>query len=69
MLMSDEDEALPIIENKLEQASKESPEKILNVLSEYYFKQQKASSSSLINIIRLSIIPFCFGPCMRCKTN
>ena len=41
MLMSDEDEALPIIEDKLEQASKENPEKILNVLSEYYFKQQK----------------------------
>ena len=40
LLMSDQEGALPIIENKLINASKEKPEKILNVLSEFYFKQQ-----------------------------
>tara|TARA_B100000073_G_scaffold106884_1_gene85855 strand:+ start:2089 stop:3972 length:1884 start_codon:yes stop_codon:yes gene_type:complete len=39
--MSDEDDALDIIENKLLLASKNEPTKILNVLSEFYFKQQK----------------------------
>ena len=40
LLMSDEKEALTIIENKLIQASHKNPSKILNVLSEFYFKQQ-----------------------------
>ena len=40
LLMSDQEGALPIIENKLIKASKEKPRKILNVLSEFYFKQQ-----------------------------
>ena len=41
LLMSDEEDALPIIENKLIEASHKNPKKILNVLSEFYFKQQK----------------------------
>ena len=40
LLMSDEKEALQIIEGKLIEASEKNPRKILNVLSEYYFKQQ-----------------------------
>ena len=39
--MSDEDEALDIIEEQLILASKNEPIKTLNVLSEFYFKQQK----------------------------
>ena len=39
--MSDEEDALKTIENKLIIASKSEPIKILNVLSEFYFKQQK----------------------------
>ena len=39
--MSDEDEALDIIEKQLILASKNDPIKTLNVLSEFYFKQQK----------------------------
>ena len=40
LLMSDEKDALPVIETKLMTAAKRNPEKILNVLSEFYFKQQ-----------------------------
>ena len=40
LLMSDEEEAVPIIEKKLKTAAKENPKLILNVLSEFYFKQQ-----------------------------
>jgi len=40
LLMSDEKEALKIIENQLQEASKQNPARILNVLSEFYFKQQ-----------------------------
>jgi len=43
--MSDEEEALEIIENHLISASKTNPNKILNILSEFYFKQQKYSMS------------------------
>ena len=45
LLMSDEEEALQIIENKLIEASKKNPRKTLNVLSEYYFKQQEFSKA------------------------
>ena len=45
LLMSDEDEALEIIENQLIEASKNDPEKTLNVLSEFYFKQQDYKKS------------------------
>ncbi len=45
LLMSDEEDALPIIEKKLIEASENTPTKILNVLSEYYFKQQKYEQS------------------------
>ncbi len=38
--MSDEEDALKTIENTLTIASKNNPTKILNVLSEFYFKQQ-----------------------------
>ena len=41
LLMSDEKEAIPIIEDKLFKASKLYPNQILNPLSEFYFKQQK----------------------------
>ncbi|MFL2983569.1 MAG: tetratricopeptide repeat protein [Candidatus Neomarinimicrobiota bacterium] len=40
LLMSDEEDAIQIIEDKLLKASEKNPRKILNVLSEYYFKQQ-----------------------------
>ena len=43
--MSDDEEALEIIENHLISASKTNPNKILNILSEFYFKQQKYSMS------------------------
>ena len=41
LLMSDDDEAVPIIESNLLKASKINPTQILKVLSEFYFKQQK----------------------------
>ncbi len=40
LLMSDQEDALPVIEKKLINASKQRPGKILNILSEFYFKQQ-----------------------------
>ena len=43
--MSDEEGASEIIENHLLTASKTNPNKILNTLSEFYFKQQKYSLS------------------------
>tara|TARA_A100001037_G_C15153943_1_gene642077 strand:+ start:7572 stop:9434 length:1863 start_codon:yes stop_codon:yes gene_type:complete len=56
--MSDEEDAIDIIEKKLIAASKENPKLILNLLSEFYFKQQyyekayqvKAELSKLGNI-------------------
>ena len=45
LLMSDEEEALSTIEKKLIEASENTPTKILNVLSEYYFKRQKYEQS------------------------
>ena len=41
LLMSDEQDAIPIIENKLFKASKLYPNQILNTFSEFYFKTQK----------------------------
>ena len=41
LLMSDDEDAVPIIEKKLKIASQEYPEILLNVLSEFYFKQQE----------------------------
>ncbi len=41
LIMSDDEESLSIIENKLLNASDKHPDKTLNVLSEFYFKQQK----------------------------
>ena len=43
--MSDEEEAIPIIENKLLEASKLYPNQTLNMLSEFYFKQQRYNLS------------------------
>ena len=40
LLMSDQEDALPIIEKKLINASKQRPGKVLNILSEFHFKQQ-----------------------------
>ncbi len=40
LLMSDEEVAIPIIEKKLIKASKENSNLTLNLLSEFYFKQQ-----------------------------
>ena len=40
LLMSDQEDALPVIEKKLINAAKQRPGKILNILSEFYFKQQ-----------------------------
>ena len=40
LIMSDQEDALPVIEKKLINASKQRPGKILNILSEFYFKQQ-----------------------------
>ena len=45
LLMSDEEEAIPIVENKLLEASKLYPNQMLNMLSEFYFKQQKYNLS------------------------
>ena len=41
LLMSDDEDAVPIIENKLKIASQKYPGILLNVLSEFYFKQRK----------------------------
>ena len=41
LLMSDEQDAIPIIENKLFKASKLYPNQILNTFSEFYFKTQR----------------------------
>jgi tetratricopeptide (TPR) repeat protein len=41
LLMSDDEDAVPIIENKLKIASQKYPEILLNVLSEFYFKQRE----------------------------
>ena len=41
LLMSDDEDAVPIIEKKLKIASQEYPEILLSVLSEFYFKQQE----------------------------
>ncbi len=40
LLMSDEEDAVKIIEDKLIKASEKNPREILDVLSEFYFKQQ-----------------------------
>jgi len=40
LLMSDQEDALPIIEKKLINASKQRPGKVLNILSGFHFKQQ-----------------------------
>ena len=45
LLMSDEEEAISIIEDKLLEASKLYPNQTLNMLSEFYFKQQKYNLS------------------------
>lgn len=50
LLMSDQEGASPIIENKLIKASKEKPKKILNVLSEFYFKQQNYNKAFKIKM-------------------
>ena len=41
LLMSDDEDAVPIIENKLKIASQKHPDILLNVLSEFYFKQRE----------------------------
>lgn len=41
LIMSDEDDAVDIIENKLKIASIDNPKMILSVLGEFYFKQQE----------------------------
>jgi tetratricopeptide (TPR) repeat protein len=41
LLMSDDEDAVPIIENKLKIASQKYPGILLNVLSEFYFKQRE----------------------------
>jgi len=45
LLMSDEEEATPIIEKKLLKASELYSSTVLNILSEFYFKQQKYNLS------------------------
>ena len=40
LLMSDEEDAVKIIEDKLIKASEKNPREILDILSEFYFKQQ-----------------------------
>ena len=45
LLMSDEEEATPIIEKKLLKASELYSSKVLSMLSEFYFKQQKYNLS------------------------
>ena len=45
LLMSDEEEATPIIEKKLLKASELYSSTVLNMLSEFYFKQQKYNLS------------------------
>jgi tetratricopeptide (TPR) repeat protein len=41
LIMSDDEDAVPIIENKLKIASQKHPGILLNVLSEFYFKQRE----------------------------
>jgi len=41
LIMSDDEDAVPIIENKLKIASQKYPSILLNVLSEFYFKQRE----------------------------
>ena len=41
LIMSDDEDAVPIIENKLKIASQKYPGILLNVLSEFYFKQRE----------------------------
>ena len=41
LLMSDDEDAVPIVAKKLKTAAQEYPEIILNVLSEFYFKQRE----------------------------
>ncbi len=45
LVMSDDEDALPIIEQKLLNASRNYPAKTLDVLSQFYFKQQKYKES------------------------
>ena len=45
LVMSDDEDALPIIEQKLLDASRNYPAKTLDVLSQFYFKQQKYKES------------------------
>ena len=41
LLMSDDEDAVPIIKNKLQIASQKYPNILLNILSEFYFKQRE----------------------------
>ncbi len=45
LVMSDDEDALPIIEKKLVNASRNYPSQTLDVLSQFYFKQQKYKES------------------------
>ena len=45
LMMSDDETSLPVIEKKLIDAEMEHPEITLNILSEFYFKQQKYQKS------------------------
>ena len=45
LVMSDDEDALPIMEQKLLDASRNYPTKTLDVLSQFYFKQQKYKES------------------------
>jgi len=47
LLMSDDEDAVPIIENKLKIASQKYPGILLNVLSEFYFKQRNMIAPSM----------------------
>ena len=47
LVMSDDENALPIIEEKLVHASRNYPTKTLDILSQFYFKQQKYEESYL----------------------
>ena len=46
--MSDDENALPIIEEKLVHASRNYPTKTLDILSQFYFKQQKYEERRII---------------------
>ena len=50
ILMSDDEESIPIIEKKLSIASEKNPKKILNVLSQFYFKKQDYKKSYEIKV-------------------